>query len=287
MALVKKGNELTSKVLQAGGTYQTDGYGLLTGKATFLVNAAEAGTAVFGGQVHPNYSDMFVHKFTLTKGALGIDTIEAEYVGIDIAVKPQTRPNVTASLGLTSEHITTHPNFFGPAAGYTKAIAGTGTAFSQSTINKDYKVGGEFGAHFKGTATNAGGFVGFLDSSTAAKQFYYGKSNYLSPTTSFSGCVYSDSPFLITQLAGAVGKTSKINTFAGVKLIPDHMGTVWEATTKNGSLDTLMLSQVSFEDYCVTPLGVPKVFKANYEIKYNREGFPKEVYQSSAVTPSP
>jgi hypothetical protein len=63
------------------------------------------------------------------------------------------------------------------------------------------------------------------------------------------------------------------------------MGTVWESSTKNGSLDTLMLSQVSFEDYCVTPLGTPKIFKANYEIKFNREGFPKEVYQSSAVTP--
>jgi hypothetical protein len=285
MAIIKKGNALTTKLLQPGGTYQTDGYGLLTGKATFLVDSAAASTAVVGGQVHPSYSDMFVHKFTLTKGALGLDTIEAEYVGIDSAVKPQTRPNVTASLGLTSEHITTHPNFFGPITGYTKAIAGTGTTFSQSTINKDYKVGGEFGAHFKGTDTNAGGFVGFLDSSSAPKQFYYGKSNYLAPTTSFSGSVYSDSPYLVTQLKGAVGKTSKINTFAGVKLIPDHMGTVWEAATKNGTLDTLMLSQVSFEDYCVTPLGTPMIYKANYEIKFNREGFPKEVYQGSAVSP--
>lgn len=279
MAIVKLGNALTSKFVQPGSTYETDGYGLLTAKAIYQVDQTIGGTAVFGGQVHPQYSDLFVHKFTLTRNSLEIDEIAAEYVGINSSVGSTTNPNVTASHGLTSEHITTHPNFFGPATGYTTAIAGNGTTFTSSTINPDYKVGGTFGAHFRGTATNAGGFVGFLDSSTAEKQYYYGKNQYLAPTTSFSGCVYTTQTGVVTALRNAVGKTSQTNAFSGTKLLPDHIGTSWTATVKGVARDTIMLSQVSFEDYCVLPSGTPKIFKINYEIRFNREGYPAEVYQ--------
>jgi hypothetical protein len=197
------------------------------------------------------------------------------------SVGTTTRPNVTASHGLTSEHITTHPNFFGPAAGFSPAIAGNGTTFTASTINPDYKVGGVFGAHFKGTATNAGGFIGFLDSSTAEKQYFYGKNQYLAPTTSFSGHIYTKDVAVVTSLRNAVGKTSTTNSFSGTKLLPDHVGTSWTASVKGSVRSTLMLSQVSFEDYCVTPGGTPIIFKVNYELRFNREGYPAEVYQAS------
>lgn len=279
MAIVKLGNPLTAKFLQAGSTYETDGYGLLTAKGIYQLDQSVGGTAVFGGQVHPQYSDLFVHKFTLTRNTLEIDQVDAEYIGIDSSVGTTTRPNVTASHGLTSEHITTHPNFFGPATGFTTAIAGNGTTFTASTINPDYKVGGVFGAHFKGTAINAGSFVGFLDSSTAAKQYFYGKNQYLSPTTSFSGHIYTKSASTATAMRNAVGKTSGTNSFAGVKLLPDHLGTTWTANVKGVNRDTLMLSQVSFEDYCVLPSGTPIIFKINYELRFSREGYPAEVYQ--------
>ena len=282
MALIKTGDPLTTKFVQPGGVYQTDGYGLLTGKATYIVDRTVGGTAVVGGQVHPQYSDMFVHKFTLSRGALTLDTIDADYVGVDTVAAggDMTRPNVTASHGLTSDHITTHPNFFGPSTGFATAIAGTGTTFTTSTINPDYKVGGTFGAHFKGTATNAGGFVGFLDSSTASKQYFYGKTHYLAPTTSFSGCVYTTNVAKVTTLRDNVGQTSNTNSFgSGCKLLPDHIGTSWTATVKGTARDTIMLSQVSFEDYCVQSSGTPKIFKINYEIRFNREGYPAEVYK--------
>jgi hypothetical protein len=282
MAIVKKGDALTSKMIQPGGVYQTDGYGLLTGRTTYMVDKASGGTAVIGGQVHPTYSDLYVHKFTLTKGALDLDTIDAEYVGIDSAVvSTRTNPNVTASTGLTSEHITTHPNFFGPTAPFTTAIAGDGTTFVGSTIDVQYKVGGVYGAHFKGTTTNAGGFVGFLDSSTAAKQAFYGKNQYLAPTTSFSGCIYTSAAGDVTSIKGAVGKTSNTNQFGSVKLLPDHIGTTWTVAAKGGTLDTILLSQVSFEDYCVQASGTPRIYKINYEIRFNREGYPNQVYTRS------
>ena len=281
MAIVKLGNPLTAKFLQAGSTYETDGYGLLTAKGIYQLDQSVGGTAIVGGQVHPVYSDLFVHKFTLTRNSLEIDQVDADYVGIMSSVGNTTRPNVTASHGLTSEHITTHPNFFGPAAGFATAIAGNGTTFSASTINPDYKTGGVFGAHFKGTATNAGGFVGFLDSSTATKQYFYGKNQYLAPTTSFSGHVYTNSTAVVTGLRNAVGKTSTSNVFAGTKLLPDHVGVSWTASVKGAVRPTLMLSQVSFEDFCVTPAGNPLIFKVNYELRFNREGYPEEVYQSA------
>jgi hypothetical protein len=281
MALVSTGNPLTTKLLQPGGTYQTNGYGLITGRATFYVNSAQSGSAVVPGQVHPSYTDLFVHKYVLTKGALELDTIEADYVGINSFLGDTTRPEVTASNGLTSEHIVTHPNFFGPSAGFSTAIAGNGTTFTASTINPDYKVGGVFGAHFKGTATNAGGFVGFLDSSTSAKQYFYGKNQYLAPTTSFSGCIYTKSAANLTALRDALGKSSATNSFAGVKLIPDHIGTTWTVSIKGETRSTLLLSQVNFEDYCVTPSGTPLIYKINYEIRFNREGYPSEVYASA------
>jgi len=278
MALVQNGNNLSGKLLNPGGTYTTDGYGLITGTATFSVDAASSGTAVVGGQVHPSYFDLYVHKYTLTKGPLKVDTIFAEYVGIATAVGSRTYPNVTASHGLTSEHITTHPNFFGPTSPFTTAIAGNGTTFTTSTINPEDRVGGTFGAHFKGTATNAGGFVGFKDSSTSAKQYYYGKTHYLSPITSFSGVIYTETLGDISTIKDAVGKTSPSNNFGGIKLLPDHIGTTWTASVKGTLRDTILLSQASFEDYCVVPDGTPKIVKINYEIRFNREGYPAEVY---------
>ena len=280
MAIVKQGNALTTKFVQPGSTYETDGYGLLTARAFYQVDQSVGGTAIVGGQVHPQYSDLFVHKFTLKRNSLDIDELTVDYVGINSAIGTTTRPNVTASHGLTSEHITTHPNFFGPATGFTTAIAGNGTTFTTSTINADYKVGGDFGAHFKGTATNAGGFVGFLDSSTASKQYFYGKNQYLAPTTSFAGCIYTNSAGVVTSLRDAVGKTSQSNSFSGTKLLPDHIGTTWTATVKGTVRHTLMLSQVSFEDYCVQASGTPKIFKINYALRCNREGYPAAVYQS-------
>jgi hypothetical protein len=281
MAIVKLGNPLTGKLLQAGSTYETDGYGLLTARGIYQVDQSAGGTAVVGGQVHPQYSDLFVHKFTLTRNSLEIDQIDAEYIGIMSSVGNTTRPNVTASHGLTSEHITTHPNFFGPSPGFTTAIAGTGIVFEASSIAPNEWVGGIFGAHFRGNATNAGGFLGFKDSSTPATQYFYGKNQYLSPTTSFSGHIYTKSSTVVANLRNAVGKTSTSNVFGSVKLLPDHIGTSWTATVKGVARPTLMLSQVSFEDYCIPPSGTPIIFKVNYELRFNREGYPEEVYQTA------
>lgn len=286
MALIKTGNLLTVKFLQPGSVYSNDGYGLMNASATYIVDQTIGGTAVFSGQVHPVYADFYVHKFSFTRGPMEMDTITADYVGINAAVGSRTLPNVTASHGLTSEHITTHPNFFGPTAPFTTAIAGNGTTFTTNPNNLEERIGGDFGATFKGTSTNAGGFLGFKDSTTAAKQYYYGKTHYLAPITSFSGTIYTKQMADVTAIRDSVGKTSGTNLFAGIKLLPDHIGTSWTASIKGTERNTILLSQVSFEDYCVKIGDPPKIVKINYEIRYNREGYPAEVY-TNAATPTP
>lgn len=277
MALIKTGNELTTKLIQPGGSYTNDGYGMMTASATYLVDKDASGLAVVTGQVHPLYADFFVHKFTLTKGALSLDSIDAEYVGIQAEVGDRTAPNVTASHGLTSEHITTHPNFFGTE----ESIAGTGNSFTATSVPGEWTAG-NFGATFKGTNLNAGGFIGFKDSRTPAKQYYYGKTHYLAPITSFSGTIYTKNLVDIVAIRGAVGKTSGTNAFEGIKLLPDHLGTTWTETIKGTIRNTILLSQVSFEDYCVPTGEAPKIVKINYEIRFNREGYPAEVYPAAS-----
>jgi hypothetical protein len=281
MALLKFGNALASKFIQPGATYEHNGYGLLTSKSTYILDDTVGGTAITGGQPHPVVPELKVHRYVVTRNDLRMDQVDVEYMGIGTPFSGRTRPNVTASHGLTSDHITTHPNFFGPTAPFTTAIAGNGTVFTGSPIVPGEWVGGVFGAHFKGNAINAGGFLGFKDSSTAAKQYYYGKNQYLAPSSSFSGHIYTTAVADVTALRDSVGKTSKTNQFASIKLIPDHLGATWEANVKGTARDTLLLSQVSFEDFCLTPEGTPLLFKVNYEIRYNREGYPAEVYTRS------
>jgi hypothetical protein len=276
MALVTLGNPLTSKFIQPGATYEHNGYGLLTSKSSFILDNTVGGTAIVPGQDHPVVPELKVHRYVLTRNDLRMDQVDVEYMGIGTPFGARTRPNVTASHGLTSENITTHPNFFGAGG-----IAGNGTTFVRSTIVEGEWVGGDFGAHFKGTATNAGGFTGFKDSSTASKQYFYGKNQYLAPTTSFSGHIYTTTAADVTALRNAVGKTSTTNNFAGIKLLPDHMGTTWTASVKGTERATILLSQVSFEDFCLKPDGVPLLFKVNYEIRFNRDGYPAEVYPAS------
>jgi hypothetical protein len=66
-----------------------------------------------------------------------------------------------------------------------------------------------------------------------------------------------------------VGKTSGNGTFAGKNLVPDYMGTSFTIGGKN----QLLLAQVSFEDFGL-------LYKVQYELRFNREGYVASVYAS-------
>lgn len=274
MARVSNGNPLSAALLQPAYTFENNGYGLITVKARWAIDEASAfSSADIGiGATFTAISGEILKctksTFAFQKNALTF--VDQEYVGIASATGSTTRPDVTASNGLTSEHITTHKNFFTASTGIAGPPTFTASSITTSSGTTLYK--GLNGAHFQDP--EGGKFVGFLDPDFP---LYYGKSNYLAPVTSFSGVIYTTSPAVLTDLKADLGKTSSANTFSGHTLIPSVFGTSFTVSGRN----QLLLSQVNMESYALNSSAVPFMMKINYEIRYNVDGYVSPVYASA------
>ena len=276
MARVSQGNSLSTVMLQPGAKFSDDGYGLITGTCVFKADqTASIGGTITRGSSCPiaafNYCT--THKYSVSLDNLGIATYTVDYVGIYPSFGTMTDPQITGSQGLTSENITAHPNFFQLASGFSgTAIAGVGTgslatpAYTAKTVNNTTEYEGNNGSRFE---TQTGGkFLGFK---VAQYKTLYGKTNYLSPTSSITGHFYTSSSSAINNLREAVGKTSGTGTFAtSYDLLPTYLGTSFAVGGKN----QLLLAQVSFEDF-------GNLYKMQYEIRYNRDGYETSVYAAS------
>jgi hypothetical protein len=277
MARKDTGDNLSGVILQPGAKFQEDGYGLTTGTCVFkCAQTASVGGTINRGSSCPiaAYSYCKAHRFSVTFDTLGIATYTVEYVGI-AGAQVYTNPQITATQGLTSENVTTHPNFFELAStlGFTGApIAGVGPSpGSIATPNYQPTTDGSGRTEYVGNngATfekkTGGKFLGFKVPS--AKDFY-GKSNYLAAQTSFSGHFYTTSSTVPRNYVDAVGKTSADGTFvSGFDLLPAYMGASFVYDSKR----QLLLSQVNVEDF-------GSLYKVNYEIRFNRDGYTKTVY---------
>ncbi len=274
MARIDQGNALTTPVQQPGAKISDDGYGLLTATVVWKADESAAlGTVVNRGSTCPINANCNAHRYSITYDALGIATLTVDYVGIDGGAE-STDPQITGSQGLTSEHITTHPNFFELASGLGfsgSPIAGVGTGTLAAPVytatpgpngSTEYK--GNNGATFE--QQDGKKFLGFK---VAEFKDFYGKTNYLAPQCSLSGIFYTTSSSIVNDHRNAVGKTSGNGTFAGKKLVPDYMGTSFTISGKN----QLLLAQVSFEDFGL-------LYKVQYELRFNREGYNSKVYAS-------
>ena len=269
MAIIKTGLPLTTPQLQPGAKFLQDGYGLVTGTLTFKIDKAGSSASFYRGAACPiaAFSYCKMHKASVEIGALNLDTWIAEYVGI--ANGSTTDPQITGSQGLTSEHITTHPNFFQLASGFAGSpIAGVGTgslttpAYTAVAGSSPTEYQGNNGATFE--AATGRKFLGFKK--PEFKDFY-GKTSYLAPQCSISGVFYTSSSGKVVDLRNAVGKTSGNGTFASTALLPAYMGTAFTTGGKN----QLLLAQVSFEDYGL-------LYKVQYELRFNRDGYVASVY---------
>ena len=270
MAIVKTGNALATPQLQPGAKFIQDGYGLTVGTLTFKVDKTGSSASFFRGASCPitAFSYCKMHKASVDIGALDLDTWTAEYVGI-AGGSATTEPQITGSQGLTSEQITTHPNFFELATGFSGTpIAGVGTSpgtkadpnYQLVTGTSEY--GGNNGSTFESPKGRK--FMGFKK---AEFNDFYGKTNYLAPQCSISGIFYTTTSSIVNDHRNAVGKTSGNGTFASKKLVPDYMGTSFTISGKN----QLLLAQVSFEDFGL-------LYKVQYELRFNREGYVASVY---------
>lgn len=275
MARIDKGNALSTAMLQPGAKFGSDGYGLVTGTATFKEDAAGSSAFLARGQAFPGPGFTFctVHKATTSIDALGINTYTVDYVGIGSGgvSSTQTKPQITGSQGLTAENITTHPNFYKLATGFSGTpIAGLGPSGTEDVpkfaavagTSNPTEYEGNNGATFE--ASTGRKFLGFKK---AKYPTLYGKTNYLSPQSSISGIFYTSTAATTINLRNAVGKTSQTGTFAGIVLTPDYLGTSFVIDSRH----QLLLSQISFEDFGT-------LYKIQYELRFNREGYNASVY---------
>jgi hypothetical protein len=278
MAIVKTGNALATPQLQPGAKFIQDGYGLVVGTLNFKIDKLGSSASIYRGAPCPiaAFSYCKMHKASVEIGALELDTWTAEYVGISPSFNSgiSTDPQITGSQGLTSEHITTHPNFFELATplGFSGSpIAGVGTgsiatpAYPLVAGTNPAEYAGNNGATFEAAIGRK--FLGFKK--PEFKDFY-GKTNYLAPQCSLSGIFYTTNSDIVNDHRNAVGKTSGNGTFAGKKLVPDYMGTSFTISSKN----QLLLAQVSFEDFGL-------LYKVQYELRFNREGYVASVYANA------
>ena len=275
MARISNGDALTTPVQQPGGKVSGDGYGLVTATVVWKADQGAALNSVINrGSTCPLSAASFCdsHNYSITYDSLGVATITVDYVGIDATVGGAgiTNPQITGSQGLTAESITTHPNFYTLASGFSgDPIAGLGVGgtadvpnYAQVSGTNPPEFEGKNGATFE-LATGRK-FLGFK---MAKYPTLYGKTNYLAPQSSISGIFYTSTAATTVNLRNAVGKTSQTGTFASIKLTPNYMGTSFS----NGSLHQLLLSQISFEDF-------GSLYKVQYELRFNREGYNASVY---------
>ena len=278
MARIDTGNNLSAAVQQPGAKVSDDGYGLLTCTVVWKQSIAAAYTSVTNrGGTCPVAATgtMKSHKWSVVEDALGVATITVDYIGIDSGVNGGARTNaqVTGSQGLTSENITTHPNFFELASGLGfsgSPIAGVGTGSLATpaypaVVGVSDQYAGNNGATFEASIGRK--FLGFRKPEFKG---YYGKSNYLAPQTSFSGHFYTTSSSTVQGMIARVGKTSGNGAFNSIDLLPSYMGTSFTVSGKN----QLLLAQVSTEDYGL-------LYKVQYEVRFNREGYESAVYAAN------
>ena len=304
MARQDYGNALTTPVQQPGGKLSNDGYGLLTATVVWKANTDNDLSVGNRGSTCPINAACHAHKFGVTYDNLGVATITVDYIGIDPTVNDgvYTNPQVSTSNGLTSENITTNPNFFDAGGdGYDGVIAGrtyTASPLGPMVEIKDVadwvvvnlgnnsdgtpqfgKVGkkqsyiGQNGACFE--SSNGGRFIGFVDSTF---KHLYGKTNYLAPQSSFSGHFYTTEPAEVQNMLSYLGTTSRDNDWSSVlpPIIPDYAGTTWVSSAPNGSFNQLLLSQVNVEDY-------GNLYKVNYEVRYSVQGWSDKVYRDNRL----
>lgn len=282
MAIVINGDDLTTPVLQPGWTVVDDGFGLNTSTTVFKADTTvDIDAFAVKGSDHPDptYSYLKLDKWKVSWDSLDIATLTIDYVGIDTAINSgvRTNPNTSSANGLTTENITTHPNFFTTIAGTSYSQSPLGPlveikdpldyvtqviALQTVIISKKQSYIGLNGACFE--SEEGGRFIGFVDPTYPS---FYGKTNYLTTTSTYSGVVYSTQLADVQALLALLNTATATNSWGIFELLP-----AWAPIgVGTGSGNKNLLSQVNVESF-------GSLYKIMYEIRYSKVGWHPLVY---------
>lgn len=277
MALIEKGNPLTSPVTLASWTYNRDPFGLGTSTTKYKCDhTVDIATTFARGTDHPDatYSFLKANSYSVSWDALGIATVTVDYVGIPPSVNGGTRTNANTSNanGLTAENITSHPNFFTNEAPFPLAIAGI-PPFTQDDpdnlapmVNGAPAYLGANGSCFE--KENGGRFIGFVN---PAFDSLYGKTQYLATTSTYSGVVYYSNVAFVQGLLALLNTATATNSWGSEYPLLPAWAPIGTATWGNKNL----LSQVNVEEFGA-------LYKVNYEIRYAKSGWDSLTYVNIA-----
>jgi hypothetical protein len=273
MALIENGNDLSSPVILPGWTYNRDPFGLGTSTTKYKCDHTVDISSTFArGTDHPDstYSFLKANSFAVSWDALGIATVTVDYVGIPPSVNSgvRTNPNTSSANGLTAENITSHPNFFITKLGYLGPIAGVPPFVQDSPdnlaplVNNKPAFLGLNGSCFE--KESGGRFIGFVN---PAYPQYYGKTQYLAKTTTYSGVMYSTLLADVQVLLGLLNTATASRSWGSFTLLP-----AW-APVGVGEFgnNVNLLSQVNVEEF-------GSLYKILYEIRYAKAGWERDVY---------
>ena len=282
MAIVINGDDLTTPLLQPGWTVLDDGFGLNTSTTVFKCDTTfDIDAFAVKGDPHPDptYSYLKLDKWKVSWDSLDIATLTIDYVGIDTAINSgvRTNPNTSSANGLTTENITTHPNFFTTIAGTSYAQSPLGPlveiknpvdyltqviALQTVIISKKQSYVGLNGSCFE--SEDGGRFIGFVDPTYPS---FYGKTNYLTTTSTYSGVVYSTQIADVQALLALLNSATATNSWGIFSLLP-----AWAPIgVGSGSGNVNLLSQVNVESF-------GSLYKIMYEIRYSKVGWHPLVY---------
>jgi hypothetical protein len=273
MSLIEKGNSLAAQLIQPNWTYNRDPFGLGTSTTKYKCDhTTDIATFAARGTAHPDpsYSFLKANSYSVSWDALGIATVTVDYVGIPDSVNGglMTNPNTSSANGLTAENITSHPNFFVVKPGYLGPIAGA-APYTQDVpdnyapiVNGAPAFMGLNGSCFE--KANGGRFIGFVRPDFPQ---YYGKTQYLAKTTTYSGVIYFTQIGSVQAILALLNTATATNSWGIFALLP-----AW-APVGVGEFgnNVNLLSQVNVEEFGA-------LYKVSYEIRYAKAGWERDVY---------
>jgi hypothetical protein len=275
MPLIENGNDLSSPVILPGWTYNRDPFGLGTSTTKYKCDhTVDMAAFAARGQPHPDstYSFLKANSYSISWDALGIATLTVDYVGIPPSINggAYTNPNTSGANGLTAENITSHPNFFVVQTGFLGPIAGAAPYTQDAPDNYAPIVNGApaylglNGSCFE--KPSGGRFIGFVNPTYPQ---YYGKTQYLATTTTFSGVIYVAEEAFVMDILSYLNKATATTSWGTWELLPDW-ATVGFAPGVGGRN---LLSQVNVESY-------GSLYKVSYEIRFAERGWDVDVYKN-------
>lgn len=240
MSQLIKGNRLTDLQLQPGWVIENDGFGLLTSRLTFKVDAVSVeGKKPKENDPHPKDNRLLCHRASYVINENGIAVVTAEYVGL--ASGNMTKVQITGDVALNTQPIKTHPNFYQGKVGDT---------------NKPLKDLGWDEATQTFPESNA----------DAIKYSLVGIKSYNVPDLQYTGTYYTNSREILLANLTMNGKTFQTIPGGESVVIPKVLSPVSKLHIRHG-----LMTGVTYEQFA-------NIYKVRYTFRVATGGWHSFIY---------